>query len=112
MAKIIGVLLQAGRRFCSMLVGANASSSSVPVEHAIGLACVLRDHLMACSQSRPESAEAPKQRKKRKQKDAPAAESVQVGLTCTLPELINEFYLMLVPMGGSSCSMNAVLSWE
>ena len=62
-----------------MLVGANASSASVPAEDVIALACALRNHLVAGSQSGPGSAEAPKQRKKRKQKGAPALETAQVG---------------------------------
>lgn len=71
-------LLQAGRKFCRMLVGASASSASVPAEHAIVLAQALRDHLVACTLSLPESAQAAKQRKKRKQKDAPALVVAQV----------------------------------
>ena len=66
-----------------MLVGENASGASVPAEHAVALACALRDHLVACCQSRPDSAEAPKQRKKRKQKAAPASDTAQVGLDWT-----------------------------
>ena len=72
-------LMQAGRRFCSMLVGANASCDSVPAEHVIVLARALRDHLLACSLPGPEPSEPPKQRKKRKQKSAPAVELAQVG---------------------------------
>ena len=104
---MVRALLQAGRKFCSMLVGANASSASVPIEHAIRLACVLRDHLVACSQARPESAEAPKQRKKRRQKSAPAAESVQVGLmsSCTLSESDKENIFHVGLDESLSCSM-------
>ncbi len=62
-----------------MLVGGSASGPGVPAEHAIALACALQDHLVACSQSSPDSGEAPKQGKKRKQKGAPASETAQVG---------------------------------
>lgn len=69
---------QAGVRFCSMLVGGDASGGGVAVEHAVVLACALRDHLLACARSpagRAGQAGQAKQPKKRKQKGTPAAES-------------------------------------
>ena len=71
---------QAGQRFCGMLTGSTASSSGVPVEHAVALACALRDHLAACSGAPAGAAEAPRQPKKRKQRGAAAAEQAQVCL--------------------------------
>ena len=72
------VAAQAGVRFCSMLVGGNASGGSVPIEHAIVLTCALRDHLLACAHSpagQAGQAGQAKQPKKRKQKGTPAPES-------------------------------------
>ena len=69
---------QAGMRFCSMLVGGNASGGGVPVEHAIVLACALRDHLLACARcpaGQAGQAGQAKQPKKRKQKGTPAPQS-------------------------------------
>ena len=77
----LSIALQAGQRFCGMLVGMNASGAGVPVEHAIVLACALRDHLVACCNAQADSAEPPKQRKKRKQKGAPAGDSTEVRST-------------------------------
>ena len=64
-----------------MLTGSTASSSGVPAEHAVALACALRDHLAACSGAPAGAAEAPRQPKKRKQRGAAAApEQAQVAL--------------------------------
>ena len=72
---------QAGQRFCGMLTGSTASSSGVPAEHAVALACALRDHLVACSSAPEGAAVAPRQPKKRKQRRTAAApEQAQVSL--------------------------------
>lgn len=72
---------QAGQRFCGMLTGSAASSSGVPAEHAVALACALRDHLAACSSAPEGAAVAPLQPKKRKQRGTAAApEQAQVSL--------------------------------
>ena len=69
---------QAGQRFCGMLTGSAASSSGVPTEHAVALACALRDHLAACSSAPAGAGEALRQHKKRKQRGPAAAEQAQV----------------------------------
>ncbi len=61
-----------------MLVGMNASGAGIPAEHAVVLACALRDHLVACCHVQADFAEPSKQRKKRKEKGAPAGDSAQV----------------------------------
>ena len=63
-----------------MLTGSAASSSGVPTEHAVALACALRNHLAACSSAPAGAVEAPRQPKKRKQRKAAATEQAQVGL--------------------------------
>ena len=77
-----------------MLTGSAASSSGVPVEHAVALACALRDHLAACSSAPVDAGEAPRQPKKRKQRGAAAApEQAQVCLANWITALNGAYHL-------------------